>query len=208
MEDSKVQYVLRDTRTGGLIRIDTESNAGRSSCGNFTYRLRPSDEEHLPVYVLGNPERLARIIKNKSENWYNSAYDRPVHNEIEVEYVEIVKQTIVTTSEVVEIELPPAMKSVHHARKPQFLLKRYAGVDELPVRVDTLDILILPPGETVQSLKRFEGRVFELSGWRAAYVYKFFAVPNEEYESYLNGQSGVAAVISEYWDDVKPAEEA
>jgi hypothetical protein len=164
MDNTSITYCLRVKGTESLVRFSSSSNAGGYACVPVSYRLEAGrGAEDLPVYEQPDLAKLHHALLRNTPD-YNADYDTPMHGEVEVGDLEIVERTRVDTFKVVKYEPPMEFRFKEQFRKPDFLLRRYAGVAHLPAGAEYLSYLELPEGETAESVKRFEGSKVTLAG--------------------------------------------
>lgn len=196
MQTTETTYALRVKGTDELVRFEQRSNENGDCCGEYRYEWMTGKwATEFPIYELASLREVARAMV-ESTPWYNSSMTKPIHGSIDPASLEIVKRTVVTTVEPVEYQLPPTLKCVVKMDKPAMLLRRYAGC-ELPEIARTFRVFELPEGETLESMRRFEGEDMETS-WDQVRLFKLFEVP-EEYTLDLNGVSGFASATCDTW---------
>lgn len=199
MENVKVTYALRVKRTGELVRILKSSNEGGDCCGEYRHEwVAGAAWADLPVYEVEKPQTLARAL-SRDTPWFNADYNSPMHGSVDPQALEIVKRTVTEVLEPLDIEIPPVVRCLDSLAKPMNILRRYAGVSELPELARTLRIFELPEGETVESMKRFEGKDVESTAYSSFRLFAVFSVP-EDYQDLLKGKPGFAAATALTWD--------
>ncbi|MDO8414822.1 MAG: hypothetical protein Q7S87_01275 [Agitococcus sp.] len=190
-QSTTVNYALRLKTTGELITCDNDTRSG-----HFELKYGPGGQ-HTDVYLRDNPEQLTRLLQGKGRRYsYDANY--PDMNGITTQNVDVVKITVTTLVETVQVELPPTLVSVHSARKPMLLMNRYAK-DTLPDIANNLSIFVMPLGESLESMKRFENKEIYTADESSLYLYRVFALP-ETYDFYLNGELGFAAATADTYD--------
>jgi len=178
-------YCLRVKGTEELVRI----NDTRWVVGEYT--------DTYPLYEQDSPLKVQQALARNTK-YYNASYDAPSHGELSAADLEIVERVVTEEHLPMLFELCPVLDNRHVARKPAGTLRRYAGLEAaetLPVGIDHLCILALPSGETVESMRRFEGVVVPLGDIYCAQLFRVFEVP-EDYLGDLSGKPGFAAATS------------
>lgn len=164
MDNTSITYCLRVKGTTSLVRYSSSNNEGGYACVAVSYRLEAGrGAQDLPVYEQPDLAKLHHALMRNTPD-YNADYDTPMHGEVEVGDLEIVERNRVETFKVVHYEPPREFRLREQLRKPDFLLRRYAGVAHLASDAEYLSVLELPEGETAESVKRFEGQKVPLAG--------------------------------------------
>lgn len=190
-QSTTVNYAFRLKTTGEFITCDNDTRSG-----HFELKYGPGGQ-HPEVYVRDNPEQLARLLQRK-DNRYPYDANFPDMAGITAQNVDIVKITVTTLVEKVQVELPPTLVSVYSARKFISLMNRYAE-DTLPDIANNLSIFVMPLGESLESMKRFENKEINTADESSLHLYRVFAIP-VTYDFYLNGEPGFAAATADTYD--------
>jgi len=101
MKSTVVKYGLRNKKTGKLLKYSSESNQGRDFCTDVTYELC---EWGTNDWLIDSKLTAAYVRENTTE-WYNAGYDTP-QNDFDKEDLQLVKVTITTEEEDLNVELP------------------------------------------------------------------------------------------------------
>lgn len=194
MKTTKVTFALRVKSTGELVRYTRTSNEHGDCCGAERFEwVTGTWAEGQPIYEAQDIHSLGRALRQNTP-WYNADYDTPMHGSVNIADLEIVKRVVVETLESFEYEIPPVLRCLASYDKPMVLMKRYACA-ELPDQAKTLRIFEMPGGETLESMKRFEGQDLCTQGFSQLRLFKLFEVP-EDYLEELGGKPGFAAATA------------
>lgn len=187
-------FALRVRATGKLVRIvNHDGGPGKDAPELTTFR----SSDHLPVYTQATLERMS-VAMASSTPYYNATYDTPQHGDVDMDDVEIVKRVVTEELTPVQPKLPFKLTRVLNQRKVAVLLRRYAGVPEVPSEFDHFALFELPDGETLESInERLKAEVFEVGALGYVRLFKAFEVP-EDYLPDLKGKAGFAAVTTNY----------
>lgn len=119
----KIQYGLREIKTGKMVTYSVSSNGDAEDCGPTTTRLSTDDDE--PLWLVDIPEQ-AEYVRNYSTDWYNSSHNTPEHN-FEKNNFEVVK----VKTEIVKVSIPTPKELYTEFAKSdpghQFTLKRLSS---------------------------------------------------------------------------------
>lgn len=105
MKKKTVKYGLKHKKTNRILKYYTESNRDNHDCTDTTYTLTNPDYESSYEDWLVDSKVLAGYVRSKSTEWYNADYETPKHNYKEEE-LDVVKITIETEEEIVDIKIP------------------------------------------------------------------------------------------------------
>ncbi|MBC8737412.1 hypothetical protein F6X40_11410 [Paraburkholderia sp. UCT31] len=195
MKEKRITYCLRDKTTGAFVRYVRGDDYDTVHRVELT--VDPADD-YLRVWEVETEEAVALALQPRSR-YVEPTYERPSMTGIPKANLVMMKRTVEEEFEEVPFEIAPQLTQFLEARKARGTLRRYAGVDTLPEEADWLRLFELPVGETVESLKRFEGKTISFEGtWSmvgTTTLHAVFAVP-EDYEPDLRGNAGFAAATT------------
>lgn len=179
---------LRHKATKELLCYDTDED------GNVSLELNYGTR---PIWQVDTVNE-ALVVLAGGPPWTLSTMQRPALHNIKASELEVVRREVIEEIYPVPTELPPVVSKCFDGVKPTGVLRRYAGTDQLPADATTLMLFELPETESVESMRRFVGRILR---WKSSFedalctLYAVFDVP-EDYVSDLEGKRGFAAVTS------------
>jgi len=123
----KIQYGLREIKTGKMVTYSVSSNGDAEDCGSTTTRLTIDDDASL--WLVPIPEQ-AEYVRNYSTDWFNSSHDTPEHS-FKAKDFEVVKVKTEIYLNPVKVSIPTTKELFTEFAKSdpghQFTLKRLSG---------------------------------------------------------------------------------
>lgn len=80
-------YVLKNKKTGMILRCEVKDTSGGEYCGNVSYTLN----EKKGMIFIATSEIQAREVLRRDSEWYNSSSEHPCHGSTNINDIEIKK---------------------------------------------------------------------------------------------------------------------